>query len=114
MFQKHYDSEVINWLRTQGFKEVQELPHGVWVGLSSRCRVACYQVGHMDSALAITGEGRTMLNLNDCDTPAVTLRRLARKVDHVDLLLDQFSVAGWCGNPEDVQRRRTAARGILR
>jgi hypothetical protein len=32
---------------------------------------------------------------------------------HVDLLLDQFSVAGWCGNPEDVQRRRATARGIL-
>jgi hypothetical protein len=67
----------------------------------------------MDSALAIRGDGRTILNLNDCDTPAVTLRRLSRKMGHVDLLLDQFSVAGWCGNPEDVQRRRMAARGIL-
>jgi UDP-MurNAc hydroxylase len=113
LFQKHYDSEVIDWLRTQGFKEVRELPHAVWVELSSRCRVACYQVGHMDSALAIRGEGRTIFNLNDCDTPSVTLRRLARKMGHVDLLLDQFSIAGWCGNPEDVQRRRTTARQIL-
>jgi UDP-MurNAc hydroxylase len=113
LFQKHYDSEVINWLRTQGFKEVRELPHAVWVELSARCRIACYQVGHLDSALAITGEGRTMLNLNDCDIPAPTLRRVARKVGHVDLLLDQFSIAGWCGNPEDVQRRRAAARGVL-
>jgi Beta-lactamase superfamily domain len=113
LFQKHYDTEVIDWLRTQGFKEVRELPHAVWIELSSRCRVACYQVGHTDSALAIRGEDRTILNLNDCDTPAVTLRRLARKMGHVDLLLDQFSIAGWCGNPEDVQRRRTAARGIL-
>ena len=55
------------------------------------------RVGHTDSALAIRGEGRTILNLNDCDTPAVTLRGLARKMGHVDLLLDQFSVAGWHG-----------------
>ncbi|MGY4496164.1 hypothetical protein ACVWYH_000091 [Bradyrhizobium sp. GM24.11] len=114
MFQKHYDTEVIDWVRTQGFKEVRELPHAKWIELSSRCRVACHQVGHMDSALAIRGEGRTILNLNDCDTPAVTLRRLARKMGHVDLLLDQFSVAGWCGNPEDVQRRRAAAGEVIR
>lgn len=113
LFQKHYDTEVIDWIRNQGFKEVRELPHAGWIELSSRCRVACYQVGHMDSALAITGEGRTILNLNDCDTPTVTLRRMARKIGHVDLLLDQFSVAGWSGNPEDVERRRTTARGIL-
>jgi UDP-MurNAc hydroxylase len=113
LFQKHYDTEVVDWIRTQGFKEVRELPHAVWVELSSRCRVACYQVGHMDSALAIRGEGRTILNLNDCDTPAVTLKRMARELGQVDFLLDQFSVAGWCGNPEDVERRRTAARGVL-
>jgi UDP-MurNAc hydroxylase len=113
LFQKHYDTEVIDWIRTQGFKEVRELPHGVWVELSSRCRVACFQVGHVDSSLAISGEGRTILNLNDCDTPAVTLERLARKLGHVDLLLDQFSVAGWCGNPEDVERRHKAAREAL-
>jgi UDP-MurNAc hydroxylase len=112
-FRRHYDSEVIDWLRTQGFKEVRELPHALWIELSSRCRVAWDQVGHMDSALAIKGEGRTILNLNDCDTPAVTLRGLTRKMGHVDLLLDQFSIAGWCGNPEDVQRRRMTAREIL-
>jgi UDP-MurNAc hydroxylase len=48
LFQKH--TKVIEWIRTQGFKEVHELPHALWVELSSRCRVACYQVGHMDSA----------------------------------------------------------------
>ena len=52
LFQKHYDTEVIDWLRTQGFKEVRELPHALWIELSPRCSAACYQVGHMDSALA--------------------------------------------------------------
>ena len=113
LFQKHYDTEVIDWIRTQGFKDVRELPHAKWVELSPRCGVACYQVGHMDSALAIHGDSQTILNLNDCDMPVATLRRLSRTLGHVDLLLDQFSVAGWCGNPEDIERRRTAARGVL-
>jgi hypothetical protein len=67
----------------------------------------------MDSALAIRAEGRTILNLNDCDMPAATLNRLARDVGRVDLLLDQFSVAGWCGNPQDIERRRAAAGDVL-
>ena len=33
--QKHYDTEVIDWIRTQGFKEVYELPHAIWMELSS-------------------------------------------------------------------------------
>jgi UDP-MurNAc hydroxylase len=113
LFQKHYDTEVIQWIRTQGFKKVRELPHAVWIDLSSNCQIACYQIGHMDSALAIRGEARTILNVNDCDTPPVTLRRIKKELGHIDLLLDQFSVAGWCGNPEDIERRREAAQGVL-
>jgi len=113
LFQKHYDSEVVDWIRTQGFKEVRELPHGAWVDLSPHCRVSCYQVGHIDSALAVQGAGRTILNLNDCDVPIGTLQKLAGSLGPVDLLLDQFSVAGWCGNPDDLPRRRTAAREVL-
>lgn len=113
LFQKHYDAEVINWIRTQGFKEVRELPHAAWVELTSRCRVACHEVGHIDSALVIQGDGRTILNLNDCEMPRATLERLARQLGHVDVLMDQFSVAGWCGNAEDPQRRRSAAREVL-
>jgi UDP-MurNAc hydroxylase len=67
LFQRHYDAEVVGWLRKQGFKEVRELPHGEWVNLSPKCQVACYQVGHIDSALAIKAEGETILNINDCD-----------------------------------------------
>jgi UDP-MurNAc hydroxylase len=113
LFQKHYDTEVINWIRSQGFKEVRELAHAEWTKLSSTCRVACYQVGHIDSALAIKANGHTILNLNDCDLPIVTLNRLAKEIGHVDVLLDQFSVAGWSGNPEDVDRRQAAARAVL-
>src|SRR5262249_16781491 len=74
LFQKHYDIEILEWLRGQRFRDVLELPHGKWINLSGRFRVACYQVGHMDSALAIKSRKRTILNLNDCDTPIPTLK----------------------------------------
>jgi UDP-MurNAc hydroxylase len=67
----------------------------------------------MDSAIAVKTAKHTVLNLNDCEAPIPTLKRLKRELGHVDLLLDQFSVAGWPGNPQDVERRRAAARHVL-
>jgi UDP-MurNAc hydroxylase len=113
LFQKHYDTEIRDWLRAQGFQEVREMPHAKWVDLSPGFQVACYQVGHMDSALAIKSQKHTILNLNDCETPIPTLKRLKRQLGHVDLLLDQFSIAGWPGNPQDVELRRARARHVL-
>ena len=113
LFQKHYDTEILDWLKAQGFSKVQEMPHGTWVALSPGFQAACYQIGHMDSALAIKSQRHTILNLNDCETPIPTLKRMKRQLGHVDLLLDQFSIAGWPGNPQDVDRRRAAARQVL-
>ncbi len=113
LFQKHYDTEILDWLKAQGFSKVQEMPHGKWVALSPGFQAACYQIGHMDSALAIKSQRHTILNLNDCETPIPTLKRMKRQLGHVDLLLDQFSIAGWPGNPQDVDRRRAAARQVL-
>jgi hypothetical protein len=64
---------------------VRELLHAVWVELSSRYRVACYQVGHMDFALAIRGARVGRFSISMIATrPPVTLTRLARKMGHVD------------------------------
>jgi UDP-MurNAc hydroxylase len=113
LFQRHYDTEVVDWLKRQGFKDVREMPHGKWLAISSGMTLACYQVGHLDSALAIKSEGRTVLNLNDCETPLVTLKRIKRQLGEVDVLLDQFSIAGWPGNSQDMERRRSAAANVL-
>jgi UDP-MurNAc hydroxylase len=113
LFQKHYDTEILEWLRGQGFREVVEMPHGDWIELSDRFRVACYQTDHEDSALAIKSRKHTILNLNDCETPIPTLKLLRRRIGPVELLLDQFSIAGWAGNPQDLVRRRATARQVL-
>jgi hypothetical protein len=113
LFQKHYDTEILAWFRTAGFQDVRELPHGKWLPLSPEVQVACYQIGHMDSALAVKSVKHMVLNLNDCETPVSTLKRLKRQLGHVDVLLDQFSIAGWPGNPQDVDRRRAAARHVM-
>jgi Beta-lactamase superfamily domain len=76
LFQKHYDTEIVDWLKSQGFRDAKEMPHGNWIPLSPDIEAVCYQIGHMDSALAIRTPRQTILNLNDCDTPLSTLARL--------------------------------------
>jgi len=41
VFQKRYDTDAIDWLRTQGVEEMRELPHTVWIELCSKRRAAC-------------------------------------------------------------------------
>ncbi len=113
LFQKHYDTEILDWLKGQGFKEVVEMPHGKWVNLTSDFSAACYQIGHLDSSLALKTPDTTVLNINDCEAPLPTLKRLMRQLGDVDLLLDQFSIAGWPGNPDDVERKKSEARQVL-
>jgi UDP-MurNAc hydroxylase len=113
LFQKHYDTEIVDWLKSQGFRDAKEMPHGNWVPLSPGIEAVCYQIGHMDSALAVRTPRQTILNLNDCDTPVSTLARLKRQLGSVDLLLDQFSIAGWPGNPDELERGRAAASHVM-
>lgn len=102
LYQRHFSSEVVDWLRRQGFARVIELTHGRWYRLTPELRICSHQVGHEDSSMTFQGGGRTVLNLNDCKPPDVSLRRMLRQIGPVDLLLDQFSIAGWAGNPGDV------------
>ena len=65
LFQKRYDTEIVEWLRGQGFKDVWEMRHKQWIPLADSYGVACYQIGHMDSALAIRGAHHTRIFFGD-------------------------------------------------
>ena len=113
LYQRHWSGEVAGFLRTLGFAEVVELEHGIPVDLGAGVDVVLHQVGHEDAALTVRGGGRTVLDLNDCKPSDSKLARIRRDVGPVDVLVDQFSVAGWPGNPEDHERHRRVATGVL-
>lgn len=101
----------MDWLKNQGrFQEVREMPHSAWMAISPVLRVACYQVGNIDSALVINSPLYTILNLKHCDTHIPALKRFRHQLGHMNLLLDQFSIAG---NRKNVDRRRFMARDVL-
>ncbi|HYH43698.1 MAG TPA: MBL fold metallo-hydrolase [Burkholderiales bacterium] len=93
-----------------GYPNVRLLPHRTWVPLSGDVAVYCYQSRQQDSALAVRGHGVTVLNLNDCEVSDRDLVRLRADVGAVDVLLNQFSIAGFDGIESRLPRR---AREIL-
>ena len=90
-----------------------ELAHGATRALGGGVDVTLHQVGHEDAALTVRGGGRTVMDLNDCKPTDAKLRRMRAQVGPVDVLVDQFSVAGWPGNPSDVARHRRVASRVL-
>jgi len=99
LYQKHFSSRMAYALGKLGFRDVVELPLGRWVPLSRDVSVMCWSIGTIDSLLAIRSKSATVLNLNDCIMDPSTTRAVARRLGHVDVLLNQFSIAGWVGNP---------------
>ena len=113
LLQRHWSPLAAQFLRSLGFRDVVELPHNRVMELGGDVRIRLYQVGHEDAALAVHGGGQTVLNLNDCKPGDRSLAGIRRAVGPIDLLLDQFSIAGWPGNPGDHQAHAAAGRRTL-
>ena len=93
-----------------GFPNVVLLDHRDWVQVAPGVEVYCYHSRQIDSALAVRGGGRVILNLNDCEASERDLTILRQDLGPLDVLLNQFSVAGFDG---DEGQLASQAAGIL-
>jgi hypothetical protein len=113
LFQATADKKVIKFCHGLNFKDVVELDPASWHSLSPRTRVRCIPVlsdTNCDSLLCFKTDDVTILNLNDCYFEREqTAAGLANEFAPVDVLMTQFSFAGWAGNPDDVPFRREVA-----
>jgi UDP-MurNAc hydroxylase len=98
------DSEkMVSAFKKLGYKRVQLLPHRQLVQLADDpsdgggTKVYCYHVGLMDSALAVLNDGKVALNANDARISKGECKLIVRDLGHVDVLLNQFSLAGYAG-----------------
>lgn len=113
LYQRHWSGAVFEWVSSLGFGRAVELRHGEELDLEGGVRVRLFQVRHEDAALAVHHEGTTVFNLNDGKPSAGTLRRLRQRLGPIDVLLTQFSPAGWPGNPDDDdQLAATSAKAL--
>lgn len=102
LYQEHFSSRMSRALGNLGFRAVVELPLARWYDLDGQTSVLCCSVGSIDSLLAIRSNGVTVLNMNDCVLSRFAAKAVSKLIGPVDVLLTQFSIAGWVGNPDEV------------
>jgi UDP-MurNAc hydroxylase len=113
LYQRHWSDAVASWLGRMGFARMVELRHGEVAGLGGGVQARLFQVRHEDAALAVHHGGTTVFNLNDGKPSTATLGRLRRRIGPIEVLLGQFSPAGWPGNPEESERLEAASGAAL-
>ncbi len=114
LFQKNNSDKMPRALAGLGFRNVKLLPHRATVSLTPLTSVYCYHEGQMNSCLAIMGGGQTVLNVNDAEIRGPDCRLITKDIGPVDLVLNQFSIAGYSGLPDREARLRRMAEQILR
>jgi hypothetical protein len=97
LFQQQNSEKIFNALRQFGFRNFQSLPNGRVVRLVDGVEVYCYQASFGDSCLGVRHEGEVIFNINDAELSASDCRRVENDLGKVDLLLNQFSLAGYNG-----------------
>jgi len=100
LYQKHASLRVYNALRKLGFTIIQELNLYQWIRLDE-LELYCGSAGSLDSFFAVRGEGKTILNMNDCVFNNTQHKYIKRQIGEIDYLFTQFSFANWVGNEID-------------
>lgn len=99
-YQETRDGRVLRFCESLGFR-VRTMPDGQPVAMADGITATCGKVGS-DSWLHLTVDGRTLLDLNDCEFAIEgELEGIAARLGPVDVLLQQFSYANGMTNPEN-------------
>ena len=113
LFQANNSDKMFAALRRLGFQHTLALPHRQVVALNGRTRVYCYQVGQMDSCLAVLGDDTSVVNINDAEADSRDCQRMRADLGPVRVVLNQFSLAGYGGEHDRDARLPAKARQIL-
>ncbi len=97
LFQKNNSDKMPKAFKMLGFKKVTLLKNRKVTSISDKTKVHNCQVGQMDSSLAIISEGKTLLNVNDCEINSVDCKNYLKDLGKVDGVFNQFSMAGYNG-----------------
>ena len=100
LLQDRESAKIFPALRKLGYERFQPLPHRKIVPLSDKpdaTRVYCYHAGLMDSALAVLSQRQVIFNANDARVSVGSCKKILDDIGHVDVLLNQFSLAAYAG-----------------
>jgi UDP-MurNAc hydroxylase len=113
LFQATRDRRLARYLAGRGFN-VHEIPNGGRFALSPVEQLTIGKSGLWDSWNLFESADKKILNINDCILKTDgDLRAIKKRIGPVDVLLTQFSYAGWVGERSDKRLREDAARRRL-
>lgn len=113
LFQRNNSEKMFDAFRRFGFRNCQTLPHRERVRLTGKCEVYSYQEGLMNSCLAVLSDGKTIFNVNDAEIRGPDCKLIVQDIGKADVVLNQFSIAGYSGLPDRERRLRALAKSIL-
>jgi UDP-MurNAc hydroxylase len=113
LFQQNNSDKMFEAFSRLGFTRHRALPHRSACQLTESTSVYCYQVLPMDSALAVTSGGACVLDLNDTEVNARDCRTIHQDLGRVDVVLNQFSVAGYAGLADRARHLGELAASVL-
>lgn len=113
LYQKNNSEKMFDAFKRFGFPNYIELPHRQTVEITPQTKVYCYQAGTMDSALAVMSGGETIVNVNDCEINAADCQRISSDIGKINVVLNQFSIAGYSGFQDYDNHLPQQSRNIL-
>ena len=116
LFQDRDYTKMFAAFRKLGYERFQRLPHRTIVPLSGKpgaTKIYCYHAGLMDSALAVLSQGQVIFNANDARISSGECRGILDDIRHVDVLLNQFSIAAYAGFEPHAKYLPARAKQIL-
>jgi UDP-MurNAc hydroxylase len=113
LFQKRNSDKLFKAMRAWGFQNFVDLPNRREIRLETGVALHCYQVGLLDSVVTIKCGDETIININDADLSQSDLRYLKSIAGAPQVILNQFSIAGYDGYfDRDAALKRVAQQKI--
>jgi UDP-MurNAc hydroxylase len=103
LFQTRDSAKMLAAFKGLGYQRFRLLPHREIVPLTGESnsthgtKAYCYHAGLMDSALAVIDDQQVILNANDARISTSECKLILKDLQHVDVLLNQFSLAAYAG-----------------
>ncbi len=113
LFQRNNSQKMFEAFRRFGYSQHQALPHREIFRLTERTEIYCYQVGQMDSCLGVRDTSGILLNVNDAYTNVLDANRIRDDFGSPDILLNQFSIAGYGGFEDFAVHLTEMAKGHI-
>lgn len=115
MYHASDDGKIREFCAGLGFRDFLELSGDRTYKLDDGFEILCDRwLGSDDSWLLIRTPEGSILNVNDCQiNRQQDAANLRARLGPVDVLLTQFSISSWDGNPEDLARRKAGAQTML-